>query len=87
MALCWGLGGIVGSVIGGLAENPVCRFPGFAVWTLADPLLQIRNYPSFFTNSPFLTSLFTAYPYLLPCLLAGSVTFTGAILSDRKSVV
>lgn len=26
MALCWGLGGIVGSVIGGLAENPVRPF-------------------------------------------------------------
>ncbi|KAI5479840.1 major facilitator superfamily protein [Pseudohyphozyma bogoriensis] len=59
MGLAWGLGGIVGSVIGGLTENPV------------------RNHPYFFGDS----ELFTDYPYLLPCLISGSITFTGAILS------
>ncbi|SCV73276.1 BQ2448_7202 [Microbotryum intermedium] len=59
MGLSWGLGGIVGSIIGGLAENPV------------------RNHPRFFGDSV----LFKEYPYLLPCLIAGSVTTSGAILS------
>lgn len=59
MGLSWGLGGIVGSVIGGLAENPV------------------RNFPYLFGDS----ALFAEYPYLLPCLIAGSVTVLGAGLS------
>ncbi|KAK4704037.1 hypothetical protein P7C70_g2175, partial [Phenoliferia sp. Uapishka_3] len=59
MGLSWGLGGIVGSVIGGLAENPV------------------RNHPAFFGDSV----LFTEYPYLLPCLISGSVTLFGSLLS------
>ncbi len=59
MGLSWGLGGIVGSVIGGLTENPV------------------RNYPWLFGDSV----LFAEYPYLLPCLIAGSVTVCGAGLS------
>lgn len=63
MGLCWGLGGIVGSIVGGLTEHP------------------ILNFPSLFSSSTFLTDLFTEYPYLLPCLISGSVTFTGAILS------
>ncbi|KAL8292602.1 hypothetical protein RQP46_001214 [Phenoliferia psychrophenolica] len=59
MGLSWGLGGIVGSVVGGLAENPV------------------RNHPGIFGDSV----LFAEYPYLLPCLISGSVTFSGALLS------
>ncbi|KAM0750505.1 hypothetical protein T439DRAFT_289689 [Meredithblackwellia eburnea MCA 4105] len=59
MGLSWGLGGIVGSIVGGLAENPV------------------RNHPTLFGES----KLFAEYPYLLPCLISSSVTFTGALLS------
>lgn len=59
MGLCWGLGGIVGSIIGGLTESPV------------------KNHPYWFRDSV----LFAEYPYLLPCLIAGSVTLSGGILS------
>lgn len=31
MGLAWGLGGIVGSIIGGLAENPVSSGDGLLV--------------------------------------------------------
>ncbi|KAK4051245.1 hypothetical protein OIV83_003067 [Microbotryomycetes sp. JL201] len=59
MGLCWGLGGIGGSIIGGLTESPV------------------KNYPGLFGSS----KLFAEYPYLLPCLIAGSITLTGGVLS------
>ncbi|KAI5474266.1 hypothetical protein MNV49_003754 [Pseudohyphozyma bogoriensis] len=59
VGLCWGLGGIVGSIIGGTTEHPTTNFP------------TIFRY----------ASLFARYPYLLPCLLAASITFTGSILS------
>ncbi|KAM0787506.1 hypothetical protein ACM66B_003578 [Microbotryomycetes sp. NB124-2] len=59
VGLCWGLGGIGGSIIGGLTESPV------------------KNYPKVFGNS----KLFAEYPYLLPCLIAGSITLTGGVLS------
>lgn len=38
---------------------------------------QTEKYPSYFGNS----ELFRIYPYLLPCLLAGSVTLFGGVLS------
>lgn len=59
IGLCWGMGGIVGSIVGGVTEHPV------------------QNLPFLFGNS----TLFLEYPYLLPCLISSSVTFTGAILS------
>lgn len=59
MGLCWGLGGIVGSIIGGLTESPV------------------KNHPYWFGES----KLFAEYPYLLPCMIAGSVTLSGGVLS------
>jgi len=37
----------------------------------------VRNYPYLFGDS----ILFAEYPYLLPCLIAGSVTLIGALLS------
>jgi hypothetical protein len=80
MGLSWGLGGIVGSIIGGLAENPVHLFfvSALVVGGKADfSRLQVRNHPRFFGDSV----LFAEYPYLLPCLIAGSVTTSGAVLS------
>ncbi|GAA5981662.1 hypothetical protein JCM10908_004557 [Rhodotorula pacifica] len=59
LGLLWGMGGIVGSVLGGTLEHPT------------------EKYPSYFGNS----DLFRTYPYLLPCLLAGSVTLFGGVLS------
>ncbi|KAK4056045.1 hypothetical protein OIO90_003040 [Microbotryomycetes sp. JL221] len=59
MGLCWGLGGIVGSIIGGLTESPV------------------KNFPSVFGDS----KVFAEFPYLLPCLTAGSITLSGGMLS------
>ncbi|GAA5911466.1 uncharacterized protein JCM6883_005765 [Sporobolomyces salmoneus] len=58
VGLLWGLGGIVGSVLGGVLESPTQKF-------------------SFFADS----ELFAEYPYLLPCLVAGSVTLFGGFLS------
>lgn len=37
----------------------------------------MRNHPAIFGDS----ALFTEYPYLLPCLISGSVTLSGALLS------
>lgn len=74
MGLCWGLGGIVGSIIGGLTEHPVRLF---LFSSLSNHSRQVQNLPYFFGNS----TLFLRYPYLLPCLISSSVTFTGAILS------
>ncbi|GAA5928681.1 uncharacterized protein JCM15063_003938 [Sporobolomyces koalae] len=58
VGLLWGLGGIVGSVLGGVLESPTKKY-------------------AFFADS----ELFAAYPYLLPCLVAGSVTLFGGFLS------
>lgn len=41
----------------------------------------VENIPSLFSNS----ALFSAYPYLLPCLAAGCVTGTGCLLSTFLS--
>ncbi|GAA5977557.1 hypothetical protein JCM11641_006863 [Rhodosporidiobolus odoratus] len=59
LGLVWGLGGIVGSILGGVLEHPVSK------------------YPAYFGES----ELFATYPYLLPCLVAGSVTLAGGFLS------
>ncbi|GAA6002441.1 hypothetical protein JCM10207_001120 [Rhodosporidiobolus poonsookiae] len=59
LGLVWGLGGIVGSVLGGTLEHPVAKFP------------------SYFGDS----DLFARNPYLLPCMVAGSVTLSGGFLS------
>ncbi|GAA5821517.1 hypothetical protein JCM3770_001058 [Rhodotorula araucariae] len=59
LGLLWGMGGIVGSVLGGTLEHPVDK------------------YPSHFGDSQLLAD----YPYLLPCLVAGSVTLFGGVLS------
>ncbi|GAA6002187.1 uncharacterized protein JCM10292_000798 [Rhodotorula paludigena] len=59
LGLLWGMGGIVGSVLGGTLEHPVDK------------------YPSYFGES----QLFADYPYLLPCLVAGSVTLLGGLSS------
>ncbi|GAA5963113.1 hypothetical protein JCM3765_001774 [Sporobolomyces pararoseus] len=58
VGLLWGLGGIVGSVLGGVLESPTQKY-------------------AFFADS----ELFAEYPYLLPCLVAGSVTLFGGFLS------
>ncbi|GAA5836172.1 hypothetical protein JCM3766R1_001984 [Sporobolomyces carnicolor] len=58
VGLLWGLGGIVGSVLGGVLESPTEKY-------------------AFFADS----KLFAEYPYLLPCLVAGSVTLFGGFLS------
>ncbi|GAA6012252.1 hypothetical protein JCM11491_007072 [Sporobolomyces phaffii] len=58
VGLLWGLGGIVGSVLGGVLESPTQKY-------------------AFFADS----KLFAEYPYLLPCLVAGSVTLFGGFLS------
>ncbi|BGP31947.1 hypothetical protein JCM10296v2_003726 [Rhodotorula toruloides] len=59
LGLLWGMGGIVGSVLGGTLEHPV------------------EKYPRYFGDS----ERFVEYPYLLPCLVAGSVTLFGGFLS------
>ncbi|BGO94014.1 hypothetical protein NBRC10512_003647 [Rhodotorula toruloides] len=59
LGLLWGMGGIVGSVLGGTLEHPV------------------EKYPRYFGDSQW----FVEYPYLLPCLVAGSVTLFGGFLS------
>ncbi|KPV75489.1 uncharacterized protein RHOBADRAFT_53461 [Rhodotorula graminis WP1] len=59
LGLLWGMGGIVGSVLGGTLEHPV------------------EKYPRYFGDS----HLFAEYPYLLPCMVAGSVTLFGGVIS------
>ncbi|BGP39895.1 hypothetical protein JCM10450v2_003869 [Rhodotorula kratochvilovae] len=59
LGLLWGMGGIVGSVLGGTLEHPVDK------------------YPKYFGDSQLLAD----YPYLLPCLVAGSVTLFGGAIS------
>ncbi|GAA5942487.1 hypothetical protein JCM10213_004789 [Rhodosporidiobolus nylandii] len=59
LGLVWGLGGIVGSVLGGTLEHPA------------------EKMPSYFGDS----KLFIDNPYLLPCLVAGSITLFGGFLS------
>ncbi|GAA6060930.1 hypothetical protein JCM10212_003838 [Sporobolomyces blumeae] len=58
VGLLWGLGGIVGSVLGGVLESPTKKY-------------------AFFADS----ALFAEYPYLLPCIVAGSVTIIGGLLA------
>ncbi|GAA5910999.1 hypothetical protein JCM6882_006744 [Rhodosporidiobolus microsporus] len=59
LGLTWSLGGIGGSILGGLLEHPATK------------------YPSYFGAS----ELFIENPYLLPCIVAGSITFVGGLLS------
>jgi len=59
MGFWWGMGGIVGPILGGVLEHPA------------------EKYPWLFGRVAFLR----AYPYFLPCLLAGSSTIVGALLS------
>ncbi|WFD22526.1 hypothetical protein MEQU1_001198 [Malassezia equina] len=59
MGFWWGMGGIVGPILGGVLEHPVDKYP----WL--------------FGRMTFLQT----YPYFLPCLLAGSSTIVGALLS------
>ncbi|WFD18929.1 hypothetical protein MCAP1_001142 [Malassezia caprae] len=59
MGFWWGMGGIVGPILGGVLEHPADKYP----WL--------------FGRVAFLKT----YPYFLPCLLAGSSTIVGALLS------
>ncbi|GAA5842478.1 hypothetical protein JCM11251_007325 [Rhodosporidiobolus azoricus] len=59
LGLTWSLGGIGGSILGGVLEHPATKFP------------------SYFGES----QLFIENPYLLPCIVAGSITMMGGLLS------
>ncbi|GAW09030.1 major facilitator superfamily MFS-1 [Lentinula edodes] len=59
LGFCWGLGGVVGAIIGGTFERPADKWPGV------------------FSEFP----IFVEFPYLLPCVMAASVTLSGSILA------
>lgn len=59
MGFWWGMGGIVGPILGGVLEHPADKYP----WLFGR------------------VSFLKTYPYFLPCLLAGSSTIVGALLS------
>ncbi|KAJ3887384.1 hypothetical protein GG344DRAFT_55793 [Lentinula edodes] len=59
LGFCWGLGGVVGAIIGGTFERPADKWPGV------------------FSEVP----IFVEFPYLLPCVMAASVTLSGSILA------
>ncbi len=72
-SFCWGFGGVAGAIIGG---SCTCCTPGLRIITANGSLVEspVLKWPSVFTKD----SLFGRFPYLLPCLIASSVTMIGA---------
>lgn len=69
---CWGLGGVVGAIVGATCEYSV-HCAGSHLPNRDQVESPAQKWPGFTEKFPF----FATYPYALPCAVASSVTFAG----------
>jgi hypothetical protein len=83
---CWGFGGVAGAIIGGSCKSislysQIHNMTCHCSVVVESPALK---WPDAFAN----LRIFVKYPYLLPCALAASITFTGELsLSNIECVM
>jgi MFS family permease len=94
LSLAWGAGVIIGPLLGGLLSQPALKYaaahrpsPSLSLLLLLFLLpfpstslsTLLHRYPSLFPAD----GVFASYPYLLPCIIAGSIAAVGFLFGFK----
>jgi MFS family permease len=90
LSLAWGAGVIIGPLLGGLLSQPALKYaatPSLFLLLLLFLLpfqstslsTLLHRYPSLFPAD----GVFASYPYLLPCIIAGSIAAVGFLFGFK----
>ncbi|ELU44988.1 MFS_1 domain-containing protein [Rhizoctonia solani AG-1 IA] len=80
LGFCWGLGGVAGAIIGGVCELKVRSSERRSEYLLVNINMIVENPTKkldLFARLP----VFVEFPYLLPTLVAASITISGGLLA------